>query len=242
MPSSSFSPPYETTTTTLFVVYTCCCLSRTLTDLLTALLQMFPSLQRRIRSKETHTSISAKTKQLCHHHKRKKDFPESACNSASILQQSKGRQKKKKKKKASPQQQQQVYGFATNLLCCILQLHRRTRVTWNQIRGKNKPMQQKKYSFNADRQEQSPAEDRPSRDAMSERQREIEERGSSSLESFLSFCHPQTAPTALQLSLLSLLFLCLKPPLIIVVRFLSPVLASGDFTLLCCCCCFLCCK
>jgi len=101
----------------------------------------------------------------------------------------------------------------------------------------------RKHSFNADGQEQSPAEDRPSRDAMSERQREIEERGSSSLESFLSFCHPQTAPTALQLSLLSLLFFCPNPPLIIVVRFLSRVLTSWDFTLLCCCCCcFLCCK
>ncbi len=86
-------------------------------------------------------------------------------------------------------------------------------------------MQQKKRSFNPDRQEQSPEEDRPSRDAMSERQREIEERGFSSLESFLSFYHPQTAPTALQLSLLSLLFCCPKHPLIIVVRFLSPVLA-----------------
>jgi len=70
---------------------------------------MFPSLQRRIRSIERHTSICAKTKQLYHHLKRKKDFPQSACNSASILQQSKGRQKKKKKKKKpSPQQQQQV--------------------------------------------------------------------------------------------------------------------------------------
>jgi hypothetical protein len=106
--SSSSSSSYETTTTTLFVVYTCCCLSRTLTHLLSALLQMFPSLQRRIRSKETHTSISAQTKQFCHHHKRKIDFPQSACNSASILQQSNGRQKKKKKKKSSPQQQQQV--------------------------------------------------------------------------------------------------------------------------------------